>query len=185
MIRSLLLVFIGLLLHATEAALAVSFGSAGLPLSPGIVVVAYAALVEPPVEAAITAALMGVVMDAMLGAPVGLNMLACLFALGLGRTLADKVSSPRSLVAFLFAAGISAAYHTFVVTLLFVFTSAQAGRGVFSVLPTALANGALSFFLFPLLRRLLIAAGLEEREVSFEERLSDRATRKKPRQVFW
>lgn len=185
MTRSILLVLVALLLHAAEAALAVAFGMEGLPLVPGIVVVAYAALVEPPMEAFTTAALVGVVMDALLGTPVGLNMLACLFALGIGRVFAEKVSSPRTLIAFLFAAGISAAYHAFVVTLLLIFTSEQAGRGLFSVVPIALANGALSFALFPLLRRLLIAAQLEEREVSFEERLADQASRKKPRQVFW
>ena len=185
MIRTLILVVVALALHAFEAALAVALGVTGLPLVPGIVVVAYAALVEPPMEAATTAVLIGVVMDALLGTPLGLNMLACLVALGIGRLLAEHVASPRSVTAFLFAAGISAAYHAFVVTLLLIFTSGQTNRGVFSVVPIALANGVLSFVLFPMLRRLLIACGLEEREVSFEERLADQAGRKKPRQVFW
>jgi rod shape-determining protein MreD len=175
MSRVLLLAGLGLLLHALEAGLAVVLGSSSLPLAPAVVLVAYAALVEPPVEAALTASCLGLVLDALSGSPLGLNMLACLFALLAGRLLARRVTSPRGVAAFLFATGMSAGYSLFVLTLLYVFGTARESFGLQGVVSSSLANGALSLLLFPLCQFLLVSLGLEEREATMQERLSRRA----------
>lgn len=49
MTRPLILMALALVLHALQAALAVALSTSGLPLTPAVVLVAYAALVEPPV----------------------------------------------------------------------------------------------------------------------------------------
>ena len=178
----------GFLLHALSAGVAVALGVDVLPLVPGVVLVAYAALAEPPLEAALSASSLGLVMDALSGSPVGLNMLACLLALLLGRLASSQVASTQSFTAVLFAAALSAGYHVFVLALLFLFGGAQSEQlgltgtlGVSGALWSAIWNGALAFALFPLIQRLMVRLGLEERELSFQERLHGRAaaTRKR------
>jgi len=173
--RIFILAGLGLLLHAIQAALAVALGVTSLPLAPAVVLVAYAALVEPPVEAALAASSLGLVLDALSGSPLGLNMLACLLALLLGRLAAGVVSSPRGIPAFLFASVLSAGYHLFVLTLLFVFGTDRESFGLQGILSASLANGLLALLLFPLLQRLLVSVGLEERQESMEERLRRRS----------
>lgn len=175
MIRVLLLAGLGLLLHAFEAGFAVVLGSTSLPVAPAVVLVAYAALVEPPVEAALTASCLGLVLDALSGSPLGLNMLACLLALLAGRFFARRVSSPRGAAGFLFATGMSAGYSLFVLTLLYVFGTDRESFGLQGLVATSFANGLLSLLLFPLCQWLLVSMGLEERETTMEERLSRRA----------
>ncbi|MCP4498383.1 MAG: hypothetical protein GY822_00245 [Deltaproteobacteria bacterium] len=52
------------------------------------------------------------------------------------------------------------------------------------MLTTAGANGLLSLLVFPPIRSLFIALGLEEREVSFQARLANQAEKKKSRLFF-
>jgi rod shape-determining protein MreD len=172
-IRVVVLGVLALVLHAAVAALSVTFDSSGLPIAPAVVLVAYAALAEPPVEASISASVLGLLLDALTGAPLGLNMLACLAALGLGRPLAGSVSSPRSWSAFLFAAGLSAGYSIFIRVLLSVFAGESFGfQGVFT---TALTSGLLALMVFPWLSAAMIRFGLEDREESLAEKLGRRA----------
>lgn len=175
MSRVLVLAVLALLLHALESGLAVVLGATSLPVAPAVVLVAYAALVEPPVEAALTASSLGLVLDALSGTALGLNMLACLLVLLLGRFAAPRVPSPRGVSAFLFAALLSAGYHTLVLTLLYVFEAQRESFGFQGIVTTSIANGLLALLLFPLVQRLLVALGLEEREATMEERLSRRA----------
>ncbi len=175
MSRVLLLAGLGLLLHALEAGLAVVLGVTSIPLAPAVVLVAYAALVEPPVEAALTASSLGLVLDALSGSALGLNMLACLLVLLLGRVAAARVPSPRGVSGFLFAALLSAGYHLLVLTLLYVFEADRESFAVQGIVTTSISNGLLSLLLFPLAQRLLVVVGLEEREASMEERLARRA----------
>jgi cell shape-determining protein MreD len=175
MSRILILVGLGLLLHAAESAVAVILGMTSLPVAPAVVLVAYAALVEPPVEASLSASSLGLVLDALSGSPLGLNMLACLLALLLGRLAAGWVSSPRGLGAFAFASLLSAGYYLFVLTLLFVFGTDRESFGLQGLTTTSLMNGLLALLLFPICQKLLVWVGLEERSESMEERLKQRA----------
>lgn len=175
MTRSLLLATLGLLLHAVQAAVAVAFGWESMPVAPAVVLVAYAALAEPPVEAAITATFLGLILDALSGSPIGLNMLSCLLALLVGRLAARWVTAPRGWGALAFGAALSAGYHLFLLILLKTFGAYREGLGILSVLSTALWDGLLSVVLMPATQWLLVAVRLEEREVTATERLSRRA----------
>ncbi|MCP4501951.1 MAG: rod shape-determining protein MreD, partial [Deltaproteobacteria bacterium] len=121
MIRSLVLVALALLFHSVEAGLSVALGRPDLPVVPGVVLLVYAILVEPTVEATVSALALGFVMDALSGTPLGMHMMACLLTLIAARFFADTVSSPRTLAAFFFAMGCSAAYHTIAILLLVLF----------------------------------------------------------------
>lgn len=178
MTRSLLLSLIGLFLHALEAGAAVAFGLEGLPLTPAVVLVAYAALAEPPVEAAVSAVLLGLVLDAVSGSPLGLNMLACLIALLSGRVLSSWVSAPRGLPALAFAAGMSAGYHLFILVLRVLFAGHREVKGVLDVVAVALGDGVLALFLMPTVQWALVKLGLEDPEDPLEQRLSARVRRR-------
>jgi|GEM_PF-1101684 len=179
MTRALVLVVLAIVFHALEAGLAVSLGVSDLPLVPGVVLLVYAILVEPPVEAAVTALALGFAMDALTGTPLGLHMVACLLTLLGARFFADTVTSPRSPAAFLFAMGCSAAYHTVAIVLLLLFAGHRESLGVGGILMAAGANGVLSLMVFPPIRSLLIWLDLEKAEVSFEQRLAHQAQRRK------
>ena len=176
MIRVVVLGTLALILHAALAALAVTFGSSGLPIAPAVVLVAYAALAEPPLEASVSAALLGLILDCLTGAPVGMNMLACIAALWVARPLTARVTSPRSWSAFLFAAGLAAGYALFVRGLLWIFAREHFGiQGIFT---TAITSGVVALLLFPGLSALMVRFGLEEREENLANKLAKRA--KKP-----
>lgn len=183
--RSLLLALLALVLHALQAAAAVSLGVSGLPMVPAVVLVAYAALAEPPVEAAVSATFLGLVLDALSGSPLGLNILACLLALFVGRLSAGMVAGPFGASAFAFAAVLSAGYHLFVLFLLTVFGAPRGGLGIGSVLWTGFVDGLLAVVLMPMVQWLFVRLGLEEREVTLKERLRSRATRGGGRKFWW
>lgn len=174
MIRVLFLAGMALLLHGMQAALAVSFGVSSLPVLPAVVLVAYAALVEPPVVAALAASTIGLLLDALSGSPLGLNMLACLLALLLGRSAAEWIHAPRGTPAFLFTAAMAAGYHVFVVTLPWAFGPHPDEWVISGFMSTAWWNGVASLFIFPLAQRVLVRMGLEEREETLSERLARR-----------
>lgn len=174
MIRVVLLACMALLLHAVQAGLAVAFGVSSLPILPAVVLVAYAALVEPPVVAALAASTIGFLLDALSGTPLGLNMLACLLALLLGRSAADWIQSPRGMPAFLFAAAMAAGYHVFVVTLPWAFGPHPDEWIISGFMSTAWWNGVAAWFIFPWAQRVMVRLGLEEREEPLSERLARR-----------
>lgn len=172
MIRSLLLASLGVLLHAIMAALAVTLGWNALPVAPAVVLVAYAALAEPPIEAAISATLLGFILDALSGSPIGMNMLACLLALLVGRLAAGAVAAPRGWGAFAFGGLMSMGYHLFLLVVLFMFDSSREAFGLLGILSTAIFDGWAALFLMPAAQALFISLGLEEREVTMTERLT-------------
>jgi rod shape-determining protein MreD len=172
MSRSLLLATLGLLLHAIVAALAVALGWDALPVAPAVVLVAYAALAEPPIEAAISATLLGFMLDALSGSPIGMNMLACLLALLVGRLAAGAVAAPRGLGAFVFGGGMSMGYHLFLLIVLLMFGGERESFGLLSILSTGLFDGLVALVLMPATQALFIALGLEQREVTMTERLT-------------
>jgi rod shape-determining protein MreD len=176
--RSLLLALLGLVLHAIEAGAAVAFGLDGLPLTPAVVLVAYAALAEPPVEAAVSAILLGLVLDAVSGSPLGLNMLACLIALLSGRLLSSWVSAPRGLPALAFTAGMSAGYHLFILILRVLFAGHREVQGVLDVAAVAFGDGLFAVVLMPSVQWAFVRLGLEDPEDPLEARLSSRVRRR-------
>lgn len=177
MSRVLTLALFAWFLHAAQAALAVAFGLSSLPVVPAVVLVAYAALVEPPVVAAVSAAVLGLILDALSGSPLGLNMLACLLALLSGRLASGWVAAPRGLGAFLFTGTLAAGYHLFVVTLLYVFGIHPESFAIQGVLSEALWNGLFGVVVLPFTQWLLVSLHLEEREMTLAERLSRRGGR--------
>ena len=171
MTRALFLALLALVLTAATGAFAVMFGWTSMPLVPGVLLVAYAAIVDPPVEAAVSAALIGFVVDALVGTPLGVNVLACVAVLVGSRFVVGFVPAPRGVPSFLFVAGFSAVHALLALSLLFLFQRRES-FGLYALLATALVNGVASLALFPLVRRLLIMLRLEERGVTLQERLS-------------
>lgn len=169
--RIAVLALLTLVLTALGGALSVAFGWSSLPIVPGAILCAYAALVDPPIEGVLTAATIGLVVDAMTGTSLGLNVLALVAVLVGSRLVTGFVTSPRGLPAAAFVSGFSAAHAFFALLLLFLFQR-RGGFGLTSVFTVALANGAASFALIPLLQRLLVALRLEERDETLQERLA-------------
>lgn len=176
MTRALFLALLALVLTAGTGALAVMFGWSSVPFVPGVLLVAYAAIVDPPVEAAVSAALIGLVIDALAGTPLGVNVLACVAVLVGSRFVVGFVTAPRGAPSFLFVAGFSAAHALLALSLLFLFQRRES-FGLVALIATALVNGVGSLALFPLVRRLLILLRLEERGETLQERLSSNSIR--------
>jgi rod shape-determining protein MreD len=162
-------------LQACLGALSVATGSNSFPLVPGVVLVAYSALVDPPIEAAISAAVIGIFLDALSGTPFGLNALACVLALLAARFFVQFVPRPRGLPAFLFTAGLSASYHFIALTLLYSFSSGREAFGFRGLVVTAIGNGIAALVLFPLTSMVLVALGLQQHDPSLNERLAGKA----------
>ncbi|MFZ9886365.1 MAG: hypothetical protein ACO3JL_02585 [Myxococcota bacterium] len=173
--RVLLLASIAFVLQAFIAAAAVAFGVAAVPLTPAVLVVAYAALVEPPVEGALSATCVGFLLDAISGTAIGLNMLACLLLLLVGRLMARRVPSPVGPLGALFVSALAAGYYLFVLTLLYIFERGRESLALEGLLSTSILTGAASLLVFPLIQRIFVRLGLEERAASVAERLSRRA----------
>jgi rod shape-determining protein MreD len=171
--RSLLFALLALLATAFLAALAVPLGVLSVPIVPGVILVAYAAIVDPPVEAAITAALVGLTMDAMAGTPLGVNVLACVLVLVASRLVIAWVTQPRGVQAALFVAGFSAAY-AFLASVLVNLFQRRESFGLAAVFVLALTNGLASFLVLPLLSRALVILRLEEKGESLQERLASK-----------
>ena len=171
MTRALVLSLLALLLTAGTGALAVMFGWSSVPLVPGVLLVAYAAIVDPPVEAAVSAALIGLVVDALVGTPLGVNVLSCVAVLVGSRFVVGFVTAPRGVPSFLFVAGFSAAHALLALSLLFLFQRRES-FGLYALLAAALVNALASLVIFPIVRKLLITLRLEERGETLQERLS-------------
>ena len=171
MSRVLVLSLLTLLLTALAGAISVAAGWSSLPIVPGVILCAYAAMVDPPIEGVVTAAAIGLVVDAMTGSSLGLNVLALVAVLVASRAFTGWVTSPRGLPAALFVGGFSAAHAFLSLLLLFLFQR-RAGFGFLSILWVAGANALVSVALIPLLQRLLVTLRLEERDETLQERLA-------------
>lgn len=171
MTRLVVLFLAALALTALGGGAAVVLGVSTVPLVPGILLVAYAAIVHPPVEAAVAAALIGLAMDALCGTPLGLNVLACVAVLVGSRPFVSWVPLPRGIPSFLFVGCTSAAYAFLSLLLLFLFQRRES-FGLVGLFSTALVNAAVSVPLFPLLRLAFVRLGVEDRGESLQERLA-------------
>ncbi|OGQ26484.1 MAG: hypothetical protein A2138_20210 [Deltaproteobacteria bacterium RBG_16_71_12] len=169
--RVAVLALLTVLLTALGGALSVALGWSSLPIVPGVILCAYAAMVDPPIEGVVTAAAVGLVVDAMTGTSLGLNVLAFVAVLVSSRFVVGWVTSPRGVPAALFVGGFSAAHAFLSLLLLFLFQR-RGGFGLLSVFTVAIANALVSVVLIPPLQALLVALKLEERGETLQERLA-------------
>lgn len=174
MSRIVVLTFLASVYQALQAGLAVALGTSAVAVNAGVVLVAYVALVEPPIVAVLSASMIGLVVDGLSGTPLGLNMLALLLALLLGRLAARSVKVPRGLPAFLFTAGLAAGYHLFVGFLFAAFGFHRAEAALQGFVSTSLWNGCLALLIFPFTQWILVRLKLEEVEETFSQRLARR-----------
>lgn len=174
MSRLALLALVALVLTAGIGAVGVVLGLSTIPVVPGLLLVAYAAIVHPPVEAAVGAAVIGLVMDALAGTPLGLNVLACVAVLVGSRPVVGWVTAPRGIPSFLFVGCMSAAYAFVSLLLLYLFQRRES-FGFVGLFSTALSNAVASVVLFPLIQRVFVALRLEEKGESLQERLASKS----------
>jgi rod shape-determining protein MreD len=163
-----------LVVVALQRAMAVVLPTTSLPLTAGVVVVAYAAIAWPPVEAAVAAALCGLVIDALSGMPLGVSSFALVVTLLIARLGLRFVTESRGVVASAFAGAFGMLQALVATSSLAAFGEAHGGFDVGGALAIGVLDFALALALFPLLHHVLVSAGLEERSVSLRERLAAR-----------
>lgn len=173
MSRVVVAMIVTLVVTAVMASLPVLFGTPAWPVTPGAVIVAYAALTVPPLEAAVTAALVGLVMDALSGSPIGVSSFALVVTLLLSRLGVSLVPHPRGLAALAFALAFTFTQAFLAQSLMALFGQRRAVDLVIVVV-VAVLDALLSLILFPLLRKLLVILRLEDRSATLGERLSIR-----------
>ena len=169
--RVFILGFLAVVLTSITGALAVMFGWSNVPVVPGVLLVAYAAIVDPPIEAAVSAAVIGLVIDALAGTAFGVNVLSCVAVVVCSRFVLGFVHSPRGLPSFLFVAGLSAVHALVSLLLLYLFQKRES-FGFTPLASTAIVNAVVSLVLFPILRRLFVALRLEDKDETLQERLA-------------
>lgn len=171
MSRTIVAMVVTLVVTAIFAGMPVLFGSAAWPITPGAVVVAYAALTVPPLEAAVTAALVGLVMDALSGSPIGVSSFALVVTLLLSRLGVRLVPHPQGLVAIAFVVAF-AFTHAFLAQILLALFGQRRAVDVVAVVIVGVLDALLSLLIFPLVRRLLVILRLEDHSATLGERLS-------------
>jgi len=169
--RTFVAMVMTLVVTAVFAGLPVLFGTQAWPVTPGAVVVAYAALTVPPVEAAVAAGLVGLVVDALAGSPIGVSSFALVVTLLLSRLGVSLVPAPRGLASLAFVVAFGVTHAFFAQTLLALFGQRRAVDLVV-VVTVGVLDGLLSLLLFPLLRFVLVVLRLEDRSATLGERLS-------------
>ncbi len=174
MSRVLVAMVATLVVVACQRAMAVVLGTTSLPVTAGVVVVAYAAINWPPVEAAVAAALCGLVIDALSGMPLGVSSFALVITLLVARLGLRFVSESRGVAASAFA-GVFGMLQALVATSsLAAFGEGHGGFDLAGAFAIGVLDFALALALFPLLHQLLVALSLEERSTSLRERLAAR-----------
>jgi hypothetical protein len=159
-----------LVVVACQRAMAVVLGTTSLPVTAGVVVVAYAAINWPPVEAAVC----GLVIDALSGMPLGVSSFALVITLLVARLGLRFVSESRGVAASAFA-GVFGMLQALVATSsLAAFGEGHGGFDLAGAFAIGVLDFALALALFPLLHQLLVALSLEERSTSLRERLAAR-----------
>jgi hypothetical protein len=162
-----------LVVTALSSALAVAVGSAGFPLTPGSVVVAYAALAAPPIEAAFSAVIVGLVVDALNGAALGTSSFTLLVTLLASRLGISLVPSHRGAPAWTFA-GLFAFAQALLAMLLLALVGQRGAVDVGAAVALAVVDVALAVVLFPALHEALVLLRQEERSATLRERLQAR-----------
>jgi|GEM_PF-2163387 len=171
--RALLAMAVCLVAMATLRVLPVVLGVSAVPLTPAAVVVAWAALVLPPLEAVVTASLCGLIVDALAGLPVGLSSFSLVVALLVARLGTRSVTRAVGPLAALFAGGVGLLQVTLSWLLLAVFAPERAPWQPGTLFLVGIFDGVLALLLLPLLDRLGVLVGLE-RSTSTADRLAAR-----------
>ena len=170
MTRPLAFAALTFVLTALTGALSVLFDVGSLPWVPGTALLAFVALVDPPLSAAITAATIGFMMDALSGSPLGLNVLACVATLIAGGLFVPWFPTVTRWRGALFASGVAALHASLVLVVVYLFQRRESFGGL-AIAAAALANGAASLAIFPLARWVLVSLRLEGRGSSLEHRM--------------
>jgi hypothetical protein len=173
MSRVLLAMAVGLAAMAMVRVLPVVLGVASVPLTPGAVVVAWAALVLPPLEAVVAASLCGLIVDALAGLPVGLSSFSLVVALLVARLGTRSIPRAVGPLASAFAGGVGLLQATVSWVLLAVFAPERAPWQPGTLLLVGILDVGLALLLLPVLDRLGVLVGLE-RSTSTADRLAAR-----------
>jgi cell shape-determining protein MreD len=158
---------------AVSSALAVTVGSSGLPVTAGSIVVAYAALATPPIEAAFSAALVGLVVDALNGAALGTSSFTLLATLLASRLGIELVPTNRGWPAWTFV-GVFAFAQTLLAMLLLALFGQRSAVDVGGAVAIGVVDGVVAMGLFPALHGVLVLLRVEERSATLGERLQAR-----------
>ncbi len=171
------LVFMGttLLLTGIFSAVAVALGCGPLLMTPGSIVVAYAALTVSPIEAALAATLVGFVVDALGGALLGASSFSLLVTLLASRLAVGLVASPRSGQALLFVGGFAVTQALTAMILQALFAQGAAVVHVADAFLLGVLDAIVAAVVFPLLHETFVLLRWEERNTTLRERLQSRA----------
>jgi hypothetical protein len=167
--------------EALTSGLAMVFTLESAPILPSVAFMAFAVLMLETTEAAITAALVGVVFDALSGSIVGLNMLGGVLVWLAARPATVLISRPRAASIFTFTALTAAAYQVGMVALINVFSDGVHPLSVGGLVITSLLTGLFAIGAFPLLNRALVFIGI----AAAEENLSEKLARRKSEVRSW
>ncbi len=174
MTRVLVFLVTTILVTAVASSLAVGTGVGAVPLTAGSVVLAYAALATPPVEAAFSATIVGLVVDALAGAALGLSSFSLLVTLLVSRLAIGFVPSTREPIALLFVGAFAGVQALVAMTMLALSGPTQRGIDLFVAGKIALVDAGAAYWLFPLLHEVFVLLRLEERSATLRERLQAR-----------
>jgi hypothetical protein len=163
-----------LVFTALCSACAVTLGIAAVPVTPGSIVVAYAALATPPVEAAFSAVLVGLVVDALSGTSLGASSFSLLVTLLVSRMGVSLVPSTRDRFAYAFVALFSSAQALLAMVMIALFGQAHARLDVATAVAVGVLDALLALALFPALHAVFVLLRLEERSATLRERLQAR-----------
>ncbi len=163
-----------LVVTALFSACAITLGTAALPITPGSIVVAYAALATPPVEAAFSAVLVGLVVDALSGTSLGASSFSLLVTLLVSRLGASLVPSTRDGVAFGFVGLFAAAQALLAMLMIALFGQTHAQLDVATAVVVGVLDAVVAVALFPALHAVFVLLRLEERSATLRERLQAR-----------
>jgi cell shape-determining protein MreD len=163
-----------LFVTAVASGFAVVLGRGALPLTAGSVVVAYAALATPPVEASFTAMLVGLVVDALAGASLGASSFSLLVTLLLTRLGEGFVPSTRDRSAYAFVLAFAFVQALLASALLALVGPTHRGLALAGAVQIAVVDAVAAVMIFPLLHAVFVLLRLEDRSATLRERLQAR-----------
>ncbi len=174
MSRVLVAMLATLVLVSLRRVLPVIIGVSSLPVTPGAVIVAYAALTWPPIEAVVVAALCGLIVDALSGMPLGISSFALVVTVLTTRLGLQFFTRSRGLAASAFAGGFGMLQALIATSLLAAFGDRHGSIDVVSGVLIGISDFVVALAVFPLLHAILVKLGLEERGATLRERLASR-----------
>lgn len=172
--RPLLSMAVTLLLTALHKVVPLWLGSSSVLATPGAIVVAYAVLTMAPVEAIVTAALCGLVVDGLGGMPLGVGSFSMVVVVLLARLALRFMTETRGPPAAAFAGGFGAMQALLVGAMLSAFAGRAGSFDVVQAIGIGVIDGVLALALFPILHWIGVLFGVEEKGATLRERLAAR-----------